>query len=484
MLWPANGIWRLSVRALYFFVAAFVAIATPAFAYEKQTVKAAQEALVRLGYDVGKPDGAWGPKSRAAMNELRRANGLPPADDFVGSSLWLVHRESPGETTLPNPGRLITDLAARREWLGNNKKVEFQCTAPVGIGVSPSMAPVPDKVYPIDMPQGFIEGKDDWYSEISEGLLAAQGQCVAGNSKVCGIIVGMAEKWAVADALKPAVGRDDRGAEDVYWVSNQLLRGITFAYGSAHAFETVEPTKHAMILDWLKRRIDQYHYVRKSPYPGQNHNMTHMMPAAVFGALVGDRSMMEPAFERWQIVLDSMRDDGSLPAETRRGARWFHYSSMQLGHLLTVRQLAASQGIVLEPDDPTKSIPKALDFLIAALGDFSIANKYAKENHAGGESKDYSIPFVRKFHFGFVPAYREQFGDDPTIMSMAGKPFDPEICSSKARKDDKVKSCPPKTDGLTFSSLLKYVGYEGDHNMGYPAGCFLLQSPHPYGDPG
>lgn len=40
-------------------------------------VKAAQEQLNKLGYDVGEPDGAWGGKSRAALNAFQKAQGFP-----------------------------------------------------------------------------------------------------------------------------------------------------------------------------------------------------------------------------------------------------------------------------------------------------------------------------------------------------------------------------------------------------------------------
>jgi len=41
------------------------------------TIKSAQQMLVNLGYDVGTPDGAMGPKTRNAVIRFERANGLP-----------------------------------------------------------------------------------------------------------------------------------------------------------------------------------------------------------------------------------------------------------------------------------------------------------------------------------------------------------------------------------------------------------------------
>ena len=413
------------------------------------------------------------------MNALRDKNGLPPADGFTGSSLWLVHKQSPGETTLQNPGVLITDLPERREFLSANPAIAWQCSDRVGVGVRPDMSPVPDTVYLIDTPKGFIEGKDDWYSEISEGLIEAQGRCLEGNATYCAAITTMAEKWADADALKLGPGLEVDGAENAIWIGNTLLRDIIFAYVTATAFEDLTPATHAKILDWFKRRIDDYHYIRRGLDPSSNHALAHMMPAAAFGAMVGDRSMLEPAFARWQIVLDSMRGDGSLPVETKRGARWFHYSTLQIGQLLTVQQLARSQDIDLVPADPDRTIPRAVTFAIDALGDFSLANTYAKENSGGGESDDYSIPFVRNFHLGFVAAYRDLYGD-AVVDAMRDSPVDSRLCSDAAFREDKVDACPfNKKTPLTLGSLAKVIGFEADHNMGYPAGCFVGQTPSP-----
>ena len=96
------------------------AVGAAGLPYTTATVTAAQEALTRLGYDVGAADGKWGKAARKAMNDLRAKNGLPSADTFTGSSLELVHRLSPGATTLPHPGIVITDPVARRTFIQDN----------------------------------------------------------------------------------------------------------------------------------------------------------------------------------------------------------------------------------------------------------------------------------------------------------------------------------------------------------------------------
>jgi Alginate lyase len=458
--------------------------------YQAPTLVAAQEALVRLGYDIGDIDGAWGGKSREAMNALRAEHGLPPAEDFVGSSLWLVHRASPGQSTLPHPGEMILDLSSRRAEIAKSLQLKTLCSVKVGIGIRPNQAIIPDKVSPIASPRGFIEGPDDWYSAILEGVSEAQGKCVAGNKTYCKAIIDMAVNWADADALELAVSPTSPNSEDALWIGNLMLRDIAFAYSNAITFEPVDDITHARVLDWLKRRIDQYHHQNPGPaasvgdpnyLPASNHAMTIAMSSMVFGALVGDRSMMQPALDRWAVVMQAMREDGSLPNETKRGARWFHYSTMQLGQLLTTQQIAAHQGIELMPPPGAGSIQMGLGFLVSALADFDIANKYAVADIGGGETNDYSIPFIRKFHFGFLPAYRSAFGDDEVIAAMRQSTVDPAICSDKARRDEKMKECrdDPLSEPLAMLDALKMVGPEPDKSMAYPAGCFLGQTLYP-----
>src|SRR5262245_52143514 len=102
----SGGLTVGNFRATLFGFAIVVLAHAPASAapiYAKPTIQTAEEALVRLGYQVGKPDGVWDAKTEGAMNALRAANGLPPAKGFSGSSLALLHKLSPGGQTLPHP---------------------------------------------------------------------------------------------------------------------------------------------------------------------------------------------------------------------------------------------------------------------------------------------------------------------------------------------------------------------------------------------
>ena len=393
--------------------------------YVTPSIMAAKEALVRLGYDVGVVDGKWDPKARAAMNDLREKNGLPAAQGFVGSSLELVHRLSPGATAVPHPGILVTDPVLRREFIQSHPRdpQEAFCQGPAGADDELITDVIPEK--PIakvtasaDEKLGYMTHDQDWFTPVMHAVMGAHNACIAGDNGYCGHIVELMSKWAGADAMKVGVKQSDFAYEDVSWGANIVLRKFIFAYADARRLIKVDPVTDAAILDWLKRRIDDYQFIKVDHNPpthsaatrGDNHAMADAMPAMAFGAMVGDRSMMETGFSRYRISLGTMRDDGSLPSETRRGANALHYSNFQIGQLISTQVLAQAQGIDPTGDEAAagKTVPKAVGFLLDAFEDFDKYTPYAKQEQ-GSSRPDYKLPWVIPAHFGWLPAYLSLF---------------------------------------------------------------------------
>ena len=495
--------------AILFWAALSTVTSLSAEPYGPATVMAAQEALTRLGYDVGNADGKWGAKSRKALNELREKNGLPPADGFAGSSLELIHRLSPGATTLPHPGIMVTDPVERRAFLtlpANTSVARTSwCPAKVDevdtLGQLLARQPVA-VVNSTSGPQGYITHGDDWFTPIMQTLIGAHDLCLVGVDESCKEIVSLMSKWASADALAPGAKRSQERFEDISWIANSFLRNFIFAYADARKLTPVGATEDAAILDWLKRRIDEYHYIRPSGQEfgtinyteASNHALAHMMPALAFGALVGDRSMMEGAFDTWRTVLETMRADGSLPLEARRGARSLQYTNFQLAQLISTAEVAWSQDIDLYAQAPSaeKTIPKAVEFLLDAYENFDTVEPYAKANIAA-PSDDYSIPYIIQMHVGWLPTYFARFGADDNVRRMGTLTIDARICSSEATSENKLsradRVCAGNTgEPVSFVSMLALgggnVGEAPNYFMGYPAQCLQGQTPSwPVGHP-
>ena len=456
-------------------------------AYQKSTIKTVQVGLVKLGYDPGPADGAWGGNTRKAANSLRAKHGLPPSNSMSGSTLQLIHRLAPGKYTLPNPGYLIIDVNKRNERLRGDYNLASSACSPFGSGISlyfASKKPV-SKVTTWSGRKGYISSNEDWYSPISLSLVQQQGQCVAGDVQACREIVKFLKVYATTNSLKPGFGRRYQAWEDTSWIVNDLLKKMIFSYAVAVKLVDVAILDEMLIVDWLKRRVDQFHYIKPSgKRPGSlyyreasNHAATHMMPAMALGALIGDRAMFESALPTYATILRSMRKDGSLPLETRRGARALHYSHMQIGHLLSMAAMAKAQSITaLGKNSNGGTVQRAVKFVLDATENFDRVASYARANH-GSPSKDYNIPYMAPWHYGWLAAYRKVHGEDANLRRLKTLYIDDRICSKKARKERKLRNttiCPRFGNRkIPLHKAIEIMGNEASHSMGFDAGCLM-----------
>jgi hypothetical protein len=492
------SIWRDEI--LYRLVSAFVVamfLVTPGSAqqvpvtdFTTSVTVNAQDALTRLGYDIGASDGQWGRRSREALNALRAENGLPPADNLTGSSVALLHKLSPGPMTLPHPGMLVNDVAARRAWLmdeANAEVAKSQC--PFGVGDSLPLGQLaPVEIVPTPkLTGGSVWAEDDWYSPFLGRMTAHDNRCMRGNEQACEVIIDTIGKWADVDALRL---RNPRGykvdAEIPRWISNIILRKMMASYMIARPLTPPDALQDARILDWFKRRVDQNYFMipddKKFSDPDSFRRQNHAMAAAqmvmMFGILSGDRSMVQPALDVRKGVLEAMREDGSIPAEARRGARWYMYSTIALGHLVAMGEWAAAQGIDTYAGDIDEehSLQNGIRFLFDGLGDFDVAVPYAKANHGAGESSNFRVPNISGWMFAWIPAYRERFGEDALMQRLATQTVDPRMCGPDALADKEklhdARFCSREAvPALTLADLIITQRPEPTSHMGYSAGC-------------
>lgn len=462
----------------------------PVTDFTRQVVINAQDALTRLGYDIGASDGQWGRRSREALNAIRAENGLSPADSLTGSSVALLHRLSPGPMTLPNPGMLVNDPVERRAWLMAEENAQVkraQCPLNVGAGVAiDTVKPVEVVALP-ELTDGYVPGQEDWYSPLLEGLLAQENRCLTGDDAACQMIIDTVGKWADADALRLRNPRGFRAdAEIPRWITNITLRNFMAGYMLAKPFAPPDAVRDASILDWFKRRVDENYFMipddgnANSPlsFRRQNHALSAAQVPMLFGILSGDRAMLDAAFDVRRGALKAMRDDGSIPAEAQRGARWFAYTGQAISQMLAVGEWAAAQGIDVyaEDADAVHTVQNGVRFMLDGLEDFEVAIPYAKANHSPGESSNYRIPNVSGWMFGWMPAYRERFGNDANMQRLATGTVDSDMCSAEVFTDTEklrdLKFCAsPSPDGLRLADLILTQRPEPSLHFGYPAGC-------------
>ncbi len=106
-----------------------------------------------------------------------------------------------------------------------------------------------------------------------------------------------------------------------------------------------EPWLGARLKAFENRMIDRYDYIMpKENLRVRSAAHSHLVQSSIasmsFGAWSDDPGYFQTGIDQWQITLGSMRDDGSLPIETRRGARSIYYHGRTLAALVQLAERA------------------------------------------------------------------------------------------------------------------------------------------------
>ena len=248
--------------------------------------------------------------------------------------------------------------------------------------------------------------------------------------------------WARNSKLGgPKGGYDD----NIYWeetltINMRLLVPMIAALSVAEQHSPLESSDREVLNRWLKRKVDQYeHGLRHLGYykggrqgttarrAANNHAVQSSIAAMSYGAWVNDENYFETGIEQWFITLGSMRSDGSLPVETRRGARALYYHGRTVTGLVQLAERAAVQGIDLygSAPGPDKTIHNAVSFFIDAMEQPDLVLKYAKTNKAPGPSKNYKVQDLGSIEstMGWIAPYMARFPNHPNSQRLSARRY-------------------------------------------------------------
>ena len=281
-------------------------------------------------------------------------------------------------------------------------------------------------------------GTDARYNPVSAYLRVAGAACFAGESDICQGIQEYARAWAESGG--PGVPASWGGT---LTANMRLLNPLISALAIAEANEPMSRTAREKVDTWLKQKVDEaahgmrhegYYegrrhgitdgrYVRKAAH---NHAVQSSLAAMSYGAWVGDDKYFQTGLEQWFITLDSMRADGSLPIETRRGAWALYYHGRTLSGLVQLAERARTQGINLytQSPDSKKTIHKAVKFFLDAIENPELVLPYASANHSPKGNQDYRRQILGGLGstMGWISPYARQFPDHLNVQRM--KDFD------------------------------------------------------------
>ena len=156
------------------------------------------------------------------------------------------------------------------------------------------------------------------------------------------------------------------------------------------------------------------------PSSRNNHRYLRDSVTMAWGAMVGDNALFFTGIERFLIALEQMRDDGSLPLETERGANALFYQRHAIGSLVVIAEIAAHQGYDLYAVQSSsgRDLHRMIRFLAEGIDNPTTLEPYT-------EAPQY-LGFLdwrghdRHYMAWFEP-YRARFADSPLTRRLEGQ---------------------------------------------------------------
>ena len=412
-----------------------------------------------------------------------------------------VWNQLPIGRDLENPGDVLIDFEATTPG--------FSCTRapqslPEPLNKMPDMAGYQTKT---DEEYEAEREKEEQISRMRSALIRAGTRCLYGSKNGvlsdCQKIIDWVEQVVEKDAFKPLgfkkwpmsveeIPRREDGWSAIPFMFMYFLGfDVTNAYAVATKAIPTSSQSKAAFIEWMERRADLYFaFYQKYGWAGGRAANGYIAVAnarLALYAFAGNAEKFWPELSQWQTTLASIRADGSLPMETRRGTRALYYEARALQGLIKMAKMAEVQGIDLYtlPIDGEKSFQKAMAFYLTALGNHDLIIGYAKENEGGGYANDpiwdnYKEQHLRsliKQETGFLDYLSVRLADTDFDFDPRNIKLDDRTCSNHLKKRPAV--CKKNEKGLTLADLhsrsrVGTLGWMGDlcfyHELGSTGG--------------
>lgn len=231
-------------------------------------------------------------------------------------------------------------------------------------------------------------GTDRAGSRFAWAVMVLSGRSLAGDMASTRMLRDILNKWAAKGAFSKT-----EVTHDAYYALKRVLLPTIVAFSVLRP--ELSEAEEARLRDWidpLVRRVDQ---TFNGDVDINNHRYLADSVLMLWGGVVNDTALYEKGRARFASILDEARPDGSLPLETRRGARALWYMRQSLTSMLVMAEVAHSRGedfyhqADVDSQNGRRSLWTIFSYWLNGIHNPILTNTYAAENYIPGPERDY-----------------------------------------------------------------------------------------------
>ncbi|OJF91670.1 alginate lyase family protein [Pararhizobium antarcticum] len=231
-------------------------------------------------------------------------------------------------------------------------------------------------------------GTDRAGAEFAWAMMVLSGRVMAGDTQSATMLRNLLTKWAGAKAFQ-----DTELSHDAYYALKRALLPTIVAFSIVKDGLTDD---HANLVEqWLDPIVRSVDHRFDGEVDLNNHRYLADSVLMLWGAVVEDDELYAKGRDRFLSILSEARNDGSLPLETRRGARSLWYMRQSLTSMVVMAEVARGRGENLydaessDSEDMQKSIWTIFSYWLNGIRDPALVDAYAAENYIPGPETDY-----------------------------------------------------------------------------------------------
>lgn len=226
-------------------------------------------------------------------------------------------------------------------------------------------------------------GTDRGMSEFSWFIMIHGGRALAGDKASEDIIKSSLLAWADADALSQT-----QEVHDAYYALKRALLPMIVSYTIVK--DSMSKEERKKVEDWidpLVRRVDKKF---DGDVDMNNHRYLADSVLTLWGNVVNANDLYKKGRERFDIFLDQMQPDGTLPLETRRGARGLWYIRQSIADMTLIAEVYDRNGDNLYGmTKDGKSLSLLTNYFVSAVRSPLIILPDSSENYIPGPSDNF-----------------------------------------------------------------------------------------------